>query len=151
MNVIFLDIDGVLHSWLEFNKRDLDGQPKFKKEAIESLNKIIKEIDGKIVISSTWRKTRSIEDFQNLFDSRGIEGEVVGLTEELDTGRGNEIKKWVDDNDVEFFVAIDDDSRSIEEVFEKNYNVLRTNLYRCLDEYDYLYVKRGYELYNKRY
>ena len=146
MNIVFLDIDGVLASWLKMGvNRDEFGIP-FEQAAIEALNEITNHIDGKIVISSTWRETRKLETFQKFFKERGIEAEVVGMTPELDTGRADEIQKWIDENEVEYFVIIDDNTRGIEEHFKENMNVLRTNLYRCLDHYDYLYVKRGFKL-----
>lgn len=149
MNIVFLDIDGVLCSWLNMSKRDKDGHRPFRKDAIKYLNEIVRMLDAKIVISSTWRKTRTIEDFKELFDNRGILGEVIGLTDELDTGRASEIQKWIDENDVDYFLIIDDDTRGIEEHFKNSINVMRTNLYRCIDKYDYLYAKRAFELYDK--
>jgi len=149
MNIVFLDIDGVLASWLKMGKpRDEFGH-KFEPEAIRALNRITKHIDGKIVITSTWRQTRTLETFQKYFKERGIEGEVIGMTEDLDTGRADEIQKWIDENSVNYFIIIDDDTRGIEEHFKENMNVLRTNLYRCLDEFDAIYVERSYELYKK--
>ena len=150
MNIVFLDIDGVLASWLKMGNvsRDADGH-LFEPAAIDALNKITNHIDGKIVISSTWRQTRSLETFQDFFKRRGIEAEVVGLTPELDNGRADEIQTWIDQNDVGYFIIIDDNTRGIEEHFKYDMNVLRTNLYRCLDNYDYLYVENSYKLYNK--
>lgn len=72
------------------------------------------------------------------------------MTPELDNGRADEIQHWIDDNDVDYFITIDDNTRGIEEHFKENINVLRTNLYRCLDDFDYLYVENSYKLYNKR-
>jgi hypothetical protein len=149
MNIVFLDIDGVLASWLKMGvNRDEFGIP-FEQTAIDALNEITNLIDGKIVISSTWRKTRKLETFQEHFLKRGITAEVVGLTPELDDGRADEIQTWINENEVEYFVIIDDNTRGIEEHFKENMNVLRTNLYRGIDHYDYLYVKRGFELYTK--
>ena len=151
MNVVFLDIDGVLVPWHKMGKRDKDGQRPFTKDSIKYLNEIVRLLDAKIVISSTWRKTRTVDDFKELFDRRGIKGEVIGLTDELDTGRASEIQKWIDENEVDYFIIIDDDTKGIEEHFKYNMNVLRTNLYRCIDKYDYMYVERAYEMYNKGY
>lgn len=149
MNIVFLDIDGVLASWLKMGKnRDEFGIP-FEPVAIETLNKITDHVDGKIVITSTWRETRTLEMFQEHFKKRGITGEVIGMTEELDNGRADEIQNWIDQNPVNYFIIIDDNTRGIEEHFKEDMNVLRTNLYRCLDHYDFLYVKRSFELYNK--
>jgi hypothetical protein len=150
MNIVFLDIDGVLASWLKMGvSRDEFGIP-FEQTAIDALNEVTNLIDGKIVISSTWRKTRKLEVFQEHFLKRGITAEVVGLTPELDDGRADEIQTWIDENEVDYFIIIDDDTRGIEEHFKENMNVLRTNLYRCLDHYDYLYAENSYRLYTKK-
>ncbi len=152
MNIIFLDIDGVLCSWLKMKKRDKDGERPFNKEAVKYLNEIVRMLDAKVVISSTWRKTRGVSDFIELFEKRGIKAEVIDLTPELDTGRASEIQHWLDEHsEVEYFLIIDDDTRGIEEHFKYNMNVLRTNLYRCIDKYDYLYAKRAYEMYQQGY
>jgi hypothetical protein len=151
MNIVFLDIDGVLASWLKMGNINVDADGHlFEPAAIEALNKITNHIDGKIVISSTWRETRTLEIFQDFFKRRGVEGEVIGLTPELDNGRADEIQTWIDENEVDYFIIIDDDTRGIEEHFKENMNVLRTNLYRCLDHYDYLYAENSYRLYTKK-
>ncbi len=151
MNIVFLDIDGVLASWLKMGNTRDDFGHKFEPEAIKALNRITNHIDGKIVITSTWRQTRTLEMFKKGFKDRGIDGEVVGMTRDLDTGRADEIQNWIDENSVEYFIIIDDNTRGIEEHFKYNMNVLRTNLYRCLDDFDAIYAEKAYEMYNKGY
>lgn len=150
MNVVFLDIDGVLVSWLKMNDRDENHVVKFEPNAILSLNKITSLLNAKIVITSTWRKTRTLEIFSKLFKERGIEAEVIGMTDELDTGRASEIQSWIDSNPVNYFIIIDDNTRGIEEFFKDDKNILKTGLFRGLDEYDFLYAKRSYENFNKK-
>ena len=150
MNIIFLDIDGVMLSWKRAQKRAYDGDFEFLQNAINSLNRVAKSIDAKVVIISTWRETRTLKYFQDLFDGRKINVDIIGMTDVLNTGRASEIQKWIDENSVEYFIIIDDNTREIEKHFKSDKNVLRTGLYRGLDQYDVLYIERAYELYTKK-
>jgi len=51
MNIVFLDINGVLASWLKMRKNRGEFGITFEQTAIDALNEITKHIDGKIVIS----------------------------------------------------------------------------------------------------
>lgn len=128
MKIIFLDFDGVLNSW-EFQEREIARDPSIKGGvigidplAVARLNRIVKETGAYVVVSSTWRRleeTNTVRKLQELLDSKGFEGRVVGRTAVLWSGhRGREIDHWLEDqdqrdwrsNDVESFVILDDDS-----------------------------------------
>lgn len=120
MKVIFLDIDGVLNSqdWYVYRRDNVDTHSvqaqypfyEFDPRAIARLNRIIAETDAKIVVSSSWRSGETIESLQNLLDSVGVVGEVIGFTphlwcqkpyEEMDgyrVPRGCEIDWWLDNH-----------------------------------------------------
>ena len=113
MKIIFLDIDGVLNSekWYKerFDKKlypNLEGYPlcEFDPLAIEKLNLLTDKTNAKIVISSTWRMGRTIDELKKLFEEVGIKGEIIGITPDLTfndghgVDRGNEIKRWIDIN-----------------------------------------------------
>jgi histidinol phosphatase-like enzyme len=65
MNVIFLDFDGVLNHQLWYKRRmdEVDTESivskypfyEFDPESIKRLNRIVKETNSKIVVSSSWR------------------------------------------------------------------------------------------------
>jgi hypothetical protein len=90
MKVIFLDIDGVLNSndWYVYRHgKMLAGDivkeyplHEFDPKAIVRLNKIIAQTGAKIIVSSTWRKGRRIEDLQELLTNVGCIGEVIDIT-----------------------------------------------------------------------
>lgn len=90
MKVIFLDFDGVLNSeiWYRrrFNEMDMDSivskypYYEFDPLAMQQLNRIIEETSAKVVVSSTWRIGRSIEELQRLLDMVGFKGEVIDTT-----------------------------------------------------------------------
>ena len=64
MKIIFLDIDGVLSTQ---NTRFFF----FESSCVNRLNKILEQSKAKIVISSTWRKGRTIEQLKDLFLHQG--------------------------------------------------------------------------------
>ena len=115
IKVIFLDIDGVMNSYasiVENYQRGINRpDERFSKSSINALEKIIKETNAKIVISSTWglsNKTIRAFKYSN-FDLDTIIGETSALK---NTGhRGKEINAYIDNTDeIESFVIIDDDN-----------------------------------------
>lgn len=132
MKIIFLDFDGVLNHEQFYVKRHADDfkgygeHPvcEFDFNSVKVLNHIIEETGAKVVVSSTWRLGRSVKELQDILDSVGFKGEVIGKTPNLRNGgdyilRGNEILKWIRDNkevikedyhEFENYVIFDDDS-----------------------------------------
>lgn len=126
MKVIFLDIDGVLNS-----DRSIFALPmreifpgeyrlnyllsKADPVAIAILNKIIKETGAKIVVSSANRKVLGFDGVKQALLLMGVEGEVIGVTGTTGGNRGTEIQEWLDNNEVEAYVIIDDSSDMLEE------------------------------------
>lgn len=90
MKIIFLDIDGVLNhqKWYEKRHHTITQEEissnhpfyEFDPQSIKYLNHIIDKTGTKVVISSTWRSGRSVEDLQELLDKVGFIGEVIGKT-----------------------------------------------------------------------
>lgn len=115
MKIIFLDIDGVLNSERSVEaqyddkfKHNVYGPAYFDPLAIKLIEKLVIETDSKIVISSSWRIGRVIADFDFL-------PQVVGLTTTQHLGiRGHQIQHYIDDNEIERYVIIDDDSDMLE-------------------------------------
>ena len=71
MNIVFLDIDGVLNSkrklievYNQTRKPHSGSSYPFDERCLENLKYLIEETNSKIVITSTWRK---YEDNMNLF------------------------------------------------------------------------------------
>jgi len=133
MNIVFLDIDGVLntHDYL-VKQVEQDGissyqaQFNFCPDSLENLKQIVEETDAKIVISSTWRISFkcAYDDPHRKFwkaimknlASIGIHKRVIGITPSLNDTRirGEEIKSWLSNNQVNNFVIIDDDSDMVD-------------------------------------
>lgn len=132
MKILFLDFDGVLNHEQFYVKRheaDFKGYGEhpireFDFNSVKVLNYIIEQTNAKVVISSTWRIGKSIEELQEILNSVGFKGEIIGKTPNLRSVgdfvyRGNEILKWIKDNEemigqpyheFENYVILDDDS-----------------------------------------
>ncbi len=130
MKVIFLDIDGVINTLMiskepfKYEGRgcierdgyyyDLcnaqDGRVS-NKQAVIWLDKICKDYNLSIVLSSTWRYDfeQACECIYNTGLSRDIK--IIGATPILHQLRGNEIQAYLDEHpEIEDFIILDDDS-----------------------------------------
>lgn len=113
--ILFADFDGVLHS-----------DPCFRDERLfcklPLLEAVIRDLPHvEIVVSSTWRLTRSLRDLQKLF-SPDISSRVIGVTPHFSTfdppsdlalyPRHAEINTWLRKNSQPWinWVAVDDKS-----------------------------------------
>lgn len=139
MKVIFLDIDGVLNSTDYMNALHINYSSAAKKGIVSYpitdngfcrdkygnvfdprctlfLEAIINDTDAKIVISSTWRLS-GLQLMQDMWKSRCLAGEIIGITKSLESRvRGEEIKLWLKENqNVSQYVIIDDDCDMLDE------------------------------------
>lgn len=123
MKAIFLDIDGVLNSQWYFasprcQKRSDRGPSRLHRMAgdidpydVHRLNVLVGSTGAKIVISSSWRHVLSMEDMQEIFEMRGCDAEIAGVTPRFHWGsRGNRIEWFVrcGEIDLDAFVILDD-------------------------------------------
>jgi len=116
---LFLDIDGVLNSqdWFYSDKlqnlvstKDLGEKEAFDPTAIKLLTDIVLATNCDIVISSSWRKGRTIERLRELFTEVGFKHshKIIGKTDSLynwllpkvhcPSIRGLEIRVWLETN-----------------------------------------------------
>jgi hypothetical protein len=115
--VIFLDFDGVVvtrrgpRSKAEADRGRLLPDPAL----VALLNQIVAATDARVVVSSTWRLGRTVEDLQGLLDDAGFVGRVIDVTpwgvDGRHVERGYEIHDWLSRHpEVDSFVVLDDDS-----------------------------------------
>lgn len=130
MKVIFLDIDGVLNHEAfykeRFEKRYDEGaiaypHSEIDPQSVANLNSLIADTEAKVVISSTWRHD-GMKYCKDVLEFHGFKGDIIDITPDLRNNnclRGNEILKWVKDNekligekysDFTQYVILDDDS-----------------------------------------
>lgn len=114
MKIIFLDVDGVLN-----HERTLDRAPGgftgIDPVNLERFQRLLRETDARIVVSSTWRMFPELMAYlkQRLATDRWA-GETPRLeilsTESLFVSppRRDEIQAWLDQNPTERFVILDD-------------------------------------------
>lgn len=121
MNVIFLDIDGVLRTdksdrfWSKFLNQDIPTSifdRKLSPTSIKILNEIILITDAKVVITSMWRTVYDLDKLKSIFKDSGFKGEIVGETNQFGY-RGEEIQEWLDTNYINKYVVVDDSVRDI--------------------------------------
>ena len=113
MNVIFLDVDGVLNSYPYMeNTKGLD---YINKDNLKILKKIYNLSNFKIVLSSTWRILDINRDMERDMYNHLLENlksqniEIIDKTPVLGFNRPLEIRTWLDNNDVQQFLILDDD------------------------------------------
>ena len=129
MNIIFLDIDGVMNSTEDRFSTELENIDYWIR-----LKRLTNETNSAIVLSSSWR---IIERLTNLVKERLKEYDIkyIDKTPYL-SGRGHEIKTWLGSTDIKVdkFVIIDDEISDIVDLFPNN--VVKTDMYKGLQDDD---------------
>ena len=114
MKIIFLDVDGVITS-------PRVGWRRFDIFAVQFLNWLCREIDAKIVISSTWRYNHPKEEFEQFFTA--IHEDWRTDTDLLRNGtncRGDEIQLWLNNHpEVTQYIILDDDQDMLDSQIDR--------------------------------
>jgi hypothetical protein len=125
--IIFLDFDGVIANHSSAKNRyfgpgnhmwyDLDVK------CVEVLNRLVKVLDAKVVISSTWGTMFSQEELTNHLKSFGFTGEIVGMTiHKMSSLRDEEIKMWIEDNMYTGdYIVLDDENYHLQHIPKENF------------------------------
>lgn len=103
--VIFLDIDGVLAPVRRWDRYE-DLEPA----CVRVLNEIVAEASADIVVSSTWRHGRTVDELQVLLEAAGFTGSVIDKTPRgaPGTDRGDETSAWLAEHTVARYLIVDD-------------------------------------------
>lgn len=119
MNLVFLDVDGVLNSidhakkvYEETLRAHSGYEYPFDPECLERLQRLVEKTDARIVITSTWRKTEEGKRvLQNILEQYDLANRVIGYTPILNKIRGEEIKFFLKElnQDVSYIILDDDD------------------------------------------
>lgn len=155
--IIFLDYDGVVNN-LIFHS--VDGEPDFYSKPLEEysgrdycvndmqavawLNKICREFNCDVVVTSTWRNR---DDYQDCLYNAGFKGKILGRTP-LETGlgghRGLQIQQWRDQHkeyqDLDFII-LDDDT----DMYPYMKHLIQTDTIRGLGYYEYQKICERWE------
>lgn len=113
MNIIFLDIDGVMNHRNHFVRSTKHMLQEFCPRSERNLKRIISECNAKIVVSSSWRGYDTAEQMADwLFSHYDLDSYVIGVTPHLNNEiRGNEIAEYIANasHNITNFVILDDD------------------------------------------
>lgn len=130
MKVIFLDIDGVLaipetgwctpaETW-----HPEHGYP-WDSNCIKQLNFILATTGAEIVLSSSWRIGKSLEQLDELFKYYHVRKSPFDTTEVIwSADRGTEIQHWLDNTKtgITNYVVIDDDFLTVPNFVQTDMN-----------------------------
>lgn len=151
-SILFLDIDGVLNSEdyaSLYTEKEWDNLTYFERhlddKAIQLINYICDSTKAQVIISSTWRYGRSVEQLQDILNSRGATFKIIDKTPEYDIiYRGYEIDAWIsknrskDKNGNYFkftnYVIIDDDIEDM--LLKQKDNVFKINRWTGITKND---------------
>jgi len=124
---IFLDIDGVLCTFNEYNKnrnklwqkydeaRTLRLPYEFNPGCVKVFNEILKITDADIVLSSDWRTHWNMQELDNIFKFNKVIKSPMDVTEVhptsfmyLEKNRAHEIDIYRQQHNLENYVIVDD-------------------------------------------
>jgi len=124
MNIIFLDVDGVLNS---FGNVEYIGKIPLEKECFVRLSKIVKDTNARIVLHSGWRfwfdndmhpKTPEAEEFTELLSKHEMKlydktpdfcTEEIKKSKTFGLVKAKEILAWLDaHNEIKNYVVLED-------------------------------------------
>lgn len=116
MNIIFLDIDGILN-YPGIPSYDIvkceNESDQLSKSRIDLLNQFCKKNNIKVVVSSSWRKFRPYPDLVKKLQCYGATFDIIDVTPHTVSDiRGEEIERWLDDTDLDIqqYAIVDDGS-----------------------------------------
>ena len=108
--ILFLDFDGVVNShkfimtYVNHFKQPDDKTYVISEHidpvCVERVNRIIAALNADVVISSAWRKAFPLQKLEEMLESKGFVGQIIGETPIMNVDRGLEIQAWMDANNV---------------------------------------------------
>lgn len=115
---LFLDIDGVFIPFENHDSVDhsyFDKIEKWSKDAIDNLNSLCKQFTPKVVIISSFRLSKTLEQIKKTLKKAGFIGDVISeLPNRKDEKRFQEVSDYVKDNNISNYIIIDDQNHDIE-------------------------------------
>ena len=107
MKLLFLDIDGVLTSNETISRKEL--LYTFSASCVGALNRILRDNEVKIILTSSWRTVFDAEKQNQIFRENGIIQLPGGQTNDFGyENRSLEIQDYLSKRKVENYVILDD-------------------------------------------
>ncbi len=133
--ILILDLDGVLITTPPWKADEIhsDGYSDFNVESVKNLNELLQFANFEIWLSSTRRTAKSLQEFNQIFRNRNIEGEIAGFLpiHQHRLNRKEEIEYFIEQNQLLDYLIIDDD-KSLNALKDKSKLVL-TELLKGFD------------------
>ena len=111
MNLLFLDIDGVM-TCQEAPAHPLTTSSKiypFSETSVHTLNTVLKQFSLKIILTSSWRTVFDVETQCQIFRENGVVQVPQGQTESVNfENRTLEISRYLGTHPTKHFVILDD-------------------------------------------
>ena len=108
--LVLLDFDGVLNSnnWIwTHSERGFD---HIAPELVQLVNQLLWRTKAKVVVSSAWRILFNVEELREGLAEHGFTGEIIGVTDQRATCRGDQIERWLHEHNHTGPICILDDS-----------------------------------------
>lgn len=124
-NVILLDLDGVMITTKPWESDFIlaDDFAEFNPRAIAKLNQLLKETGYDIVLTSARRYVHDIDQMNEFFKTRGIEGQIIDYLPLYDVNlrysRFDEVMRFLQKHRPNNYLMIDDDKSMSKFGFEK--------------------------------
>ena len=103
-NILFLDYDGVIS--LDFSLETF--RPVFDPDCMANVNRLCREFDLKIVVTSSWR---DMDDYAEMLYENGLDKQikVMGKTDDIYGSREKEIEHYLEEHGYkDCFIILDD-------------------------------------------
>ncbi len=110
---LILDLDGVLITtppW-KADEIDSDGYSKFNESCIQNLNKLLEQATFEVVLSSTRRTYKTLEEFNAIFSYRNIIQPIKRFVPVYEhcKNRKEAVEQFISDSKLINYIILDDD------------------------------------------
>lgn len=98
----------------------------WNRQCIFNLNKILEETNSEIILTSTWRIAKNMNQLNEIFKNQEIIKSPIDITI-IGDSRGLEIQEWLSKNIITNFVIIDDKDEDISKYYKNNFFKISSN------------------------
>lgn len=132
MNVLFLDIDGVLNN---FTALGIHHDKSTLPHCIQHVNEIITSTNCKVVIISSWKDAHPLIVVKDILYARGLLKDSIAGATEKDAPKEKGILQYISDFNVAKYIIIDDDIKPFSDLSLKM-KMITPNTFVGINEID---------------
>lgn len=135
---LILDLDGVLITtppW-KADEMDYDNYSKFNSTYVQNLNTLLTKYTFEIWLSSSRRKTKTIEEFNQIFKNRNLSQSIEGFVPHYpdSKSRKEEIIEFIAQYEIEDYLILDDDKSLNDLPKSIKCNLILTDFFKGFDD-----------------